>query len=109
MTRVIFFQVPDTASKLRCIAQIAKNHFAKKEPILFFVEDERARDYLDELLWKFPEASFLPHSILEEPTSTQILIGITKSKTNVNGASIAFNLSPTPLFLPGFKMPSGIA
>lgn len=100
--RVVFFQVADTASKLKSIAETARAHFGKKERLLFFVEDEKALHFVDELLWKFPNTSFLPHGTADQ--LTQELIAITKTKSNVNGASYAFNLCPTPLLLAGLKI-----
>lgn len=101
-TRVVFFQVADPSSKRQRIAETARAHFGKKESLLFFVEDEKAQVFVDELLWKLPEFSFLPHSSSDLPTTERI--AITKTKTNVNGAVLAFNLCPTPLLLPGFKL-----
>jgi DNA polymerase IIIc chi subunit len=101
LTRVVFFQVADAGSKLKRITETARSHFRKSEPFLFFVEDEKALNFVDELLWKFPETSFLPHSA--EPKE-HVRIAITKTKTNINGAHYGFNLCPTPLLLPGFKI-----
>lgn len=77
-------------------------HFGKKERFLFFVEDEKAQTFVDELLWKLPNTGFLPHIATDCQTSEQV--AITKSKTNVNQAHFAFNLCSTPLLLPGFKI-----
>ena len=99
-TRVVFFQTANTTVKLACITETARSHFIKKESLLFFVEDEKAERFLDELLWKLPPASFLPHAI-SDPSS---LISITSTKTNITQTHFAFNLCPTPLLLPGFKI-----
>lgn len=96
-TRVIFFQVNDNTSKINKILETAHLHFGKKEPLLFFVEEEKSEKFVDELLWKQPPSSFLPHTASDGPTND--LVVITKSKNNVNNAKIAFNLCPTPLFL----------
>ena len=84
------------------IVETARIHFGKNEPFLFFVEDEKALNFVDELLWKLPETSFLPHVASEEPTQERI--AITKTKSNVNNALYAFNLCPTPLLIHGFKI-----
>ena len=102
LTRVVFFQVADATAKLKKIAETACTHFGKKEFLIFFVEDEKALNFVDELLWKLPETSFLPHSASDLPTKERI--AITKTKTNVNSAQYAFNLCPTPLLLTGFKI-----
>lgn len=102
-TRIVFFQVQDNASKLRRIVETAQNHFEKKESIIFIVEDPRSQSFLDELLWKMPAPSFLPHLATDEASTD--LIAITKSKNNVNQAKIAFNLCSTPLLIEGpFKI-----
>jgi len=98
-TRVVFFQVQDAKLKLEKIAEMAHFHFAKKEPFLIFVEDIKAQSFVDELLWKFPDTSFLPH--LASDDNTKELVTITKSKKNVNVAKAAFNLCPTPLLIEG--------
>ncbi len=101
-TRAIFFQVSDASSKKGRIVETARAHFSKKESLLFFVEDEKAQIFMDELLWKLPDFSFLPHVACDKPTTDYIVI--TKGKSNVNLAKFAFNLCPTPLLLPGFKL-----
>ncbi len=98
-TRVVFFQVRDVPSKLKRIYETAALHFEKKEHFVFFVEDEKSAIFVDELLWKSPPTSFLPHTITDFP-STEWL-SITKTKTNVNQAKIAFNLCATPLLIEG--------
>jgi DNA polymerase IIIc chi subunit len=101
-TRIVFFQVADALSKCKRISETARSHFEKKETLLFFVEDDKALQFVDELLWKFPETSFLPHTASDQKTADRI--AVTKTKTNVNDASFAFNLCPTPLLLPFFKI-----
>ena len=95
--RVVFFSVRNGPAKLAKIAETAQSHFEKGEPFLIFVEDDPSLRYVDELLWKFPATSFLPHSIHEEPATARI--AITKVKKNLNGAKAVFNLCPTPLLL----------
>ncbi len=98
-TRVIFFQVRDTKLKLQRLAEMAQTHFEKRDPFIIFVEDIKAQTFVDDLLWKLPETSFLPHTATDD--TTKDLVAITKSKTNVNQARSAFNLCPTPLLLEG--------
>lgn len=97
-SRVIFFQVNDALSKLKKIVEMAHYHFVRKEHLLIFVEEEKSEKFVDDLLWKEPNTSFLPHSVSDGPSND--LIVITKSKNNVNNAKVAFNLCPTALFLP---------
>ncbi len=102
LSHIVFFQVRDNASKIERIISCARTHFKRKEPILFFVDDEKALTYLDELLWRHPPCSFLPHEASDNPTKA--LIAITRVKENLNDAKVAFNLSSTPVLLPDFKL-----
>jgi DNA polymerase IIIc chi subunit len=98
-TRVVFFQVRDVRLKLQRISEMAQTHFEKKDPFLIFVEDIKAQAFVDDLLWKMPEMSFLPHVATDD--TTKELVAITKTKTNVNGAKAVFNLCSTPLLIAG--------
>ncbi len=88
--KVIFFQIKDVKSKLIKIIQVAMNHFEKKENLIIQVQDEASLRFVDELLWKLPKESFLPHVTLD--TKCNDFIVITKSKENLNNASFMFNL-----------------
>ena len=99
LARIVFFQVKDPAAKLQRIAETARAHFGKKERFIIFVEDLKAQSFVDELLWKMPDASFLPHAAAD--VASQEWVAITKTKTNVNGARVAFNLCSTPLLIDG--------
>jgi DNA polymerase IIIc chi subunit len=102
-TRLVLFQVRDPKTKLARLTEIASAHFEKKEHLLILVEDEKTENYVDELLWKSPETSFLPHQVSSQPT--QELIVITREKKNLNQARYAFNLCSTPLLIEGpFRM-----
>jgi DNA polymerase-3 subunit chi len=98
-TRVVFFQVRDSKSKLQRLCETARSHFAKKEHFLILVEDEKGASFVDDLLWKLPETSFLPHAVAE--SETRDWIAIAREKKNVNGARVAFNLCSTPLLIDG--------
>ncbi len=99
MTRVVLFQVKDVKEKLLRLTEATAVHFEKKEPMLIVVEDEKTEQYVDELLWKTPASSFLPHVISSTP-STEFVV-ITRVKQNLNQAKYAFNLCPTPLLIDG--------
>ena len=96
-TRVIFFQVQSPSAKLKFLCESAQSHFEKKEPFLILTEDLKAQGFVDELLWKSPSSSFLPHVATDE--KTEEFIAITKTKNNVNQAKVAFNLCTTPLLI----------
>jgi len=99
MTRVVLFQVKEVKEKLFRLAETAAGHFEKKEPILIAVEDEKTEQYVDELLWKTPVSSFLPHLVAQ--TTTHEFVVITRTKQNLNQARYAFNLCSTPLLIDG--------
>jgi DNA polymerase IIIc chi subunit len=96
-TRVVFFQVSENAAKLNRIVETAHFHFEKKEHLLILVEDEKSQKFVDELLWKLPSTSFLPHSISDTPSNDRIVIS--KVKKNINEARVAFNLCSTSLLI----------
>lgn len=98
-TRVVFFQVKENGAKIKKILETAALHFERKEPLLILVEDAKAQSFVDELLWKTPDTSFLPHAATDE--TSQDKIAICKIKKNVNSARVAFNLCPTPLLIEG--------
>ena len=101
--RVVFFQVRFAKEKIERLVEIVTAHFEKGENIILFVEDEKAQNFVDELLWKIPPSNFLPHIASDTPTEEKI--AITRTKTNVNLAKYAFNLCSTPLLLdPPFKI-----
>lgn len=96
-TRVIFFQVQNSGEKLKAICETAQFHFDRKEPFLILVEDSKSQEFVNELLWKFPETSFLPHVASDTPTKD--FLAITKTKQNINEALYVFNLCSTPLLI----------
>lgn len=90
--RVIFIPVKDNSSKLNAICQTVQNHFDRKNAVLITVPNNEAAEYVDQLLWRMPEESFLPHQIAVN--ATKELIAITTIGANINGARILFNLCP---------------
>jgi DNA polymerase IIIc chi subunit len=98
-SRAVFFQGRQQNEKLLRLTATCVDHFNKKEPITIFVEDEKGALFVDELLWKFPSTSFLPHTLEGED-----FISITSVKKKFGDPKIAFNLCSTPLLLEGFKI-----
>jgi DNA polymerase-3 subunit chi len=90
---VSFLPAPNNRTKLASICQTIHYHFQKKEPILIKVPTEEAAKYIDALLWKYPEESFMPHVRSEVPV--QECVVITCSKENLNQAAILLHLCPT--------------
>jgi len=95
--RAIFFQIKNNKSKLNKIIETANFHFSKNENFLFIVADEDSAKFVDELLWKSPLASFLPHFV--SSTYLEEKIVITTKRENLNNSKYVFNLCPNPLML----------
>lgn len=89
-TTIIFIKVTDTQSKLVRICETVQHHFNEKQSILINAASEEAAIYIDQLLWRFPEESFLPHLYTSSPTKEPIVV--TTSLQNLNQAKILFNL-----------------
>lgn len=92
---IVLYTVTTSQKKILSLFQTVKVHFEKKEPVIIYVSDEKSLTYVDELLWKYPEDSFLPHCIASKKIKDQIVI--TMSRENLNQAKFAFNLCPTPI------------
>jgi DNA polymerase IIIc chi subunit len=98
-TRVCFIRVTDNASKLQKLCAIIHSHFIKNDKVLIAVPSAEAAAYIDQLLWRMPEESFLPHAIANHTTSERI--AITTALLNINQASTLVNLLPNPHPNPG--------
>lgn len=94
-SKIVFFQVKDSAAKIARIVETSLSHFQNKESLLILVPDFHALEFVDNLLWRHPEESFLPHAPIEAPSKE--LIAITCRPENLNQASFVFNLRPSPL------------
>jgi len=95
--RAIFFQIKNNKSKLQKLVEIANFHFSKNENFLFITADESSVKFVDELLWKSPTTSFLPH--FASSTCLDEKIVITSKRENLNNSKYIFNLCPNPLML----------
>lgn len=93
-TKVFLFQVRETSHKLRVICETAAEHFKNKEPLQIIVPDKTALEFVDALLWRMPEESFLPHSALS--TASNELIAVTCERAILNQALAVFNLCLMP-------------
>lgn len=92
MPNVIFLPVKTNQHKIGCICYSIQTHFAKGEAILIIAPSEQAVQYLDDLLWKFPDDSFLPHVVSQSPCKEKVVI--TTLSQNLNSAKILMNLCP---------------
>ncbi|CCB85875.1 DNA polymerase III subunit chi [Parachlamydia acanthamoebae] len=88
-----FLPAKNVREKLTSICETVRQHFAKQKRILIAAPNEEAARYLNALLWKQPEESFLPHIWSE--SQTEECVAITFSKNNVNQAAVLLNLCPS--------------
>jgi DNA polymerase-3 subunit chi len=77
VTRVGFYvvQAADQAQRLQVAARLADKAFQRGHAIFINAVDESQARALDELLWSFRPASFLPHGLYGEEQSEMIAIG----------------------------------
>lgn len=92
-TLIIFVQVKDIDAKQQAICTLVHKHFRRSDSILITAPSKEAAIYIDQLLWRWPADSFIPHTITDTLTKERVVI--TTSKTNINQASILINLCPT--------------
>lgn len=98
--KVIFYDVKKSLDKLIKLTHCAKIHFENQKPLVFFVPDSKAEQFVDHVLWQ--NAAFLPHATDEE--ETEDLIIISKQKEILTNAKYIFNLTPNPLNINDFKI-----
>lgn len=91
--KVIFHPVKSSAAKLKTISDIVANAFAAGEKMLIVVPSTEAAAYIDQLLWRMPEESFVPHVIAAKSVPNRIVIAVNPTQ-NFNQAAILLNLSP---------------
>jgi DNA polymerase III subunit chi len=77
MTRVGFYvvQAADQAQRLQVAVRLADKAFAQGHRIFINATDESQARALDELLWSYRPASFLPHGLQGDDCSDTIAIG----------------------------------
>lgn len=89
---IVFLRVTDNGSKTARICAIVQQHFEHGDRVLITVTNDEVAGYVDQLLWKLPEESFLPHQIVRGPSEERI--AITTGKENYNKAKVLLNLCP---------------
>jgi len=100
MTRVGFYVVQAAARQERLLvaARLADKAFARGHRIFINAADEDQARSLDELLWSFRPASFLPHGLLGEELADTIAIGWGQEPTRHNDLLINLQLGIPPFF-----------
>lgn len=87
---IIFLTIKTNQQKIDSIWQCVQRHFDHKDHVLVLAPSDHAKQYLDDLLWKYPENSFLPHLATNKQSNEKIVI--TTLAQNLNNAKILVNL-----------------
>ena len=86
MCNIIFLPVHDPKAKLVHLCAKAESCLKKQEKLLILVPDQTVHNFIDELLWRLPPSSFLPHP------SSYLQIA-----QEIGEADTVFNLAPAAL------------
>jgi len=95
MTRVGFYvvQAADQAQRMQVAARLADKAFQQGHRIFINAVDESQARSLDELLWSFRPASFLPHGLHGQEHADSIAIGWGQEPENHNDLLINLQLN----------------
>ncbi len=104
MTRVGFYVVQSAApgQRLTVAARLADKAFQQGHRIFINAADETQANELNELLWSFRPASFLPHGLLGQEHCDTIAIGWGQEPENHNDLLINLQLT-IPSFFSRFQ------
>lgn len=104
MTRVGFYIVenPDQDSCLRLALRLTEKAHGQGHRIYLLCENEVQARELDERLWSFRPASFLPHALVTDQPDAQICLAWDQEPTAHD--DLLINLQPTvPAFVGRFR------
>ena len=100
MTLVGFYvvQTSDPGQRLRVAARLVDKAFQRGHRVFINATDEAQASELNELLWSFRPASFLPHGLHEQEHSETIAIGWGQEPNNHNDLLINLQLEIPSFF-----------
>ena len=100
MTLVGFYvvQTSDTGQRLRVAARLVDKAFQRGHRVFINATDEAQASELNELLWSFRPASFLPHGLHGQEHSETIAIGWGQEPNNHNDLLINLQLEIPSFF-----------
>ena len=100
MTLVGFYvvQTSDPGQRLRVAARLADKAFQRGHRVFINATDEAQATELNELLWSFRPASFLPHGLHGQEHSETIAIGWGQEPDNHNDLLINLQLGIPSFF-----------
>lgn len=87
---IIFLKVTTNQEKLLSLTTIIQKHFDLSDQILIFTPTDEVARYIDQLIWRLPEESFIPHIISHHACKDRVVI--TSKKENINKAQVLINL-----------------
>jgi DNA polymerase-3 subunit chi len=104
MTRVGFYvvQASEPGQRLQVAVRLADKAFQRGHRIFINAADESEARALDQLLWTYRPASFLPHGLQGEEQSGQIAIGWGQEPTDHNDLLINLQAG-VPAFFSRFR------
>lgn len=92
MPQVTFLTVKDNSTKLTRLLKLIDYLYKQEKIILIFAPNMEVAKYIDNLLWKSPETSFIPHEIANDRKRERVII--TTSSDPIMGVDTLVNLSP---------------
>jgi DNA polymerase-3 subunit chi len=63
VTKITFYKLASTAPTLKFACQLIKKAYSAKQQVLCLVDKDQTAEQLDQLLWEFEAATFIPHGI----------------------------------------------
>lgn len=85
MPKVNFFYVKNNQAKLQWICTRASEAMKQETALLIMTPNEESATYIDQLLWRLPEESFIPHALIYGQTKELIAV-TTVTNQNLNQA-----------------------
>lgn len=100
MTRVGFYVIQnnDVAQRLQVAARLTEKAYAQGMKVYINSADETQARALDDLLWSFRPASFLPHGMVGEAHAEKIAIGWGQEPLDHDDLLINLQLTIPPFF-----------
>lgn len=74
MPVVTFLQVNDNQAKISRMCALVNYLYQQEKKTIITTPNVEVAKYLDAMLWKYPETSFIPHKISNSPDDELILI-----------------------------------
>lgn len=91
---IYFLKVKDNSIKIQRLCKVIQELFLQRKRVLVLAPTMEAAIYLNQLLWKYAEESFLPHVYSDMPSKEAVVI--TTDKESANKAEIQINLCAQP-------------